>query len=489
MAGWRGGDLAYNKIQSFPEMKRFKVLLMKPHSEADEIIPPFSLGYLATAIRKNHEVEILDGLKEKLTLEKFGQILKEKRFDVVGIQVFTFQVFQARDYLKTVKEILPQAKIILGGPHPSSSPLNIFDFFPETDWAFRGEAEIGLAKLLDLVAASEDTPKNLTEVPGLIWRNDGKTMVNEQIFIDNLDELGFLAWDLIRPDMYPLAPHGGFFKNYPIAPIIITRGCPFFCTYCAGHLISGKKIRSRSADNVIAEIELLYNKYGIREIHIEDDNFTFNRRLVEEFCEKLKEKKFNISWTCPNGVRLDTLTEDFLLLMKSSGLYSVSVGVESGSAKILKDMKKSLTKEQIREKINLIKKCGLEISGFFIIGYPTETKKDIIETINFAKSLDLKRVGFSLFKPFPGTEITKELLARGELRNMTEEDWGRFVLADAVYAPPGFTKEEMKKWRKKALLSFYLRPRIIFKFLREIRNFSHLKLVLKRINSWLFKAK
>lgn len=471
-------------------MKKLKILLMKPYSESDELIPPFSLGYLATAVRKNHEVEILDGIKEKLTFENFENILKEKRFDVIGIQIFTFHIVQAREYIKIIKRVLPEAKILLGGPHPSCSPQNIFELFPDLDWAFRGEAEIGLAKLMDYLAEENLSEESLKQIPGLVWKdNAGKTIVNSQIFVENLDELGIPSWDLIRPDIYPLAPHGGFFKNYPIAPIVITRGCPFSCTYCAGHLVTGKKIRSRSADNVIEEIKILYHDYGIREIHIEDDNFTFNKRLVYDFCRLLKENKLDITWTCPNGVRLDTLDEKLLIAMKEAGLYSISVGVESGSERILRDMKKSLTKEKIREKINLLKKCGLEVSGFFIIGYPTETKKDIMETINFACSLDLKRAGFSLFKPFPGTEATQRLIDKGELKKMSDEDWGRFVLADAVYAPPGFTREEMKKLRRKALMRFYFRPKIVFKFLGEIRNFTHLKLVIKRVYRWLFKAK
>ena len=462
---------------------------MKPYSRADELIPPFSLGYLAAAIRKNHDVEILDGIKEKLTFEKIQRICKEKKPDIIGIQIFTFHIILVRQYLDLIKSILPGAKIILGGPHPSSSPSNIFDFFPKADWAFRGEAEIGLAKFLDLFAEDKISAETFRKVPGLIWRDGGKTIANEQIFIDNLDDLRMPSWDLIRPDAYPLSPHGGFFRNYPIAPIIISRGCPFSCTYCAGHLITGKKIRFRSADNVIEEIKILYHQYGIREIHIEDDNFTFNRNLVMEFCRKLKDNNLNISWTCPNGVRLDTLDKDLLLAMKDAGLYSISVGIESGSERILKDMKKNLTKETIKEKINLIEECGLDVSGFFIIGYPTETKNDIMETIDFARSLDLKRAGFSLFKPFPGTEITRNLIEKGELKGISDEDWARFVLADAVYAPLGFTREEMKKLRRKALLRFYLRPKIVIKFIKEIRNLTHLKLIMKRIYSWLFKAK
>ncbi len=471
-------------------MKRLKVLLLKPYSQVDELIPPFSLGYLATAIREKHDVTILDCLKEKLPPNKLEPILKSHQYDVVCLQVFTFHIPVALEYIKIINRILPPARIILGGPHPSADPENIFSLFPQIDWAFIGEAEIGLPKLLEFIALNNPVSESLNDIPGLIWRRSDKVIVNQQVFCVDIDQFGMPAWDLIRPDTYPFAPHGGFFKNYPIAPIIISRGCPFSCTYCSGRIVSGRRIRYRSVVKVIEEIKLLYHKYGIREIHIEDDNFTHNHELVKEFCRELKENKLAISWTCPNGVRLDSLTEDLLKTMKEAGLYFISVGIESGSDKVLKDMKKSLTTREIRDKINLIKKCGLEVSGFFIIGYPTETREDIEKTIDFACSLSLTRAGFFLFKPFPGSDIARELVKRGEWQfNNSAEAWSKFILADAVYAPPGFTLKEIKQWRKKALRRFYLRPRIIINFIKAIRGPKHFLLIIKRIYSWLWLAK
>lgn len=470
-------------------MKQLNVLLTKPYSEADELLPPISLGYLATAARQHHKVAILDGLKDKMTPEKFREYLREHNdYDVIGLQIFTFQIPSVRDYIAAIKELLPGAKIVLGGPHPSCSPNNIFELFPQVDFAFRGEAEVGFARLLDYLSA--ETPDgDLTSIPGLIWRQDSQTVINPPVFIENLDELGMPSWDLLDFKSYPLAPHGGFFKNKPIAPIIISRGCPFSCTYCAGPVVSGRRVRYRSVPHIIAEIKMLYEKYGVREIHIEDDNFTMNRELVLEFCRQLKANNLVISWTCPNGIRLDTLTKDLLLAMKDAGLYSVSVGIESGSDKILRDMKKSLTTAQIREKVNLINDCGLGVSGFFIIGYPTEILDDIKQTIDFALSLKLKRAGFSLFKPFPGTAITDNLVESGQLAKMSDDDWSRFVLADTVFSPPGIDKQELVKLRKTALVKFYFRPKIAWQFLLEINSFDHFILILKRMYSWLVKAK
>lgn len=474
-------------------MNRLKVLLIRPNSEADELIPPFGLGYLAAACREKHDIEILDGLKEKLTFEKLEKYLLKKHFDVIGIQVFTCHIKTVKEYINSIKKILPKAFIVLGGPHPSADSKNIFNFFPLANFAFKGEAEIGFSKILDFLARakslddfSENNYNELRKIPGLIWKKGNEVLINSQIFTEDLDSLEFPAWDLINPDSYPLAPHGAFFKNYPIAPIIITRGCPYSCTYCAGHLISGKRIRKRSADNVLEEIKLLHSKYGIKEIHVEDDNFTFYPELVKEFCEKIIKSGLNISWTCPNGVRLDTLNKDLLDIMKSAGLYSVSLGIESGSEKILRDMKKSLTKEKIIEKLRLVKESGLKSIGFFIIGYPTEKKHDILETISFAKKLPLTRATFSIFKPFPGTEATEKVVSRGGV-NLHEMDFAKFVLNEAVYSPPSITIKELKNLRRRAFLEFYLRPRIIFSMAGEIKNFSHFKIVMKRIFRWMLK--
>lgn len=469
-------------------MKRLKILLFRPYSKADELIPPFGLGYLATALRKNHDTQILDGIKENMTPENFEEFLRENKFDIIGIQLFTFHINAVKEYIRVIKKVSPESKIILGGPHPSCDPNNIFYYFPDIDFAFRGEAEIGLAKLMNLINADENIKEDdLKEIPGLIWRNkENKTAVNNQIFTEDLDALGYPSWDLLKPDTYPLAPHGAFFKNYPIAPIIITRGCPFNCTFCAGRLVSGRKIRRRSVGSVIQEIKELYHKYGIREIHIEDDNFTFYRDLVMEFCDELKKNNLNISWVCPNGVRLDTLDKELLLKMKGTGLYSLSVGVESGSDRVLAHMQKSLNTEKIKEKVALIRETGLEVIGFFVIGYPTESRKDILDTIKFAKKLDLKRANFTIFKPFPGTPMTDKLIADNELPEI-QENWEKYILADAVYAPNGFTTKELKNLRRRAFLSFYLRPKILFKMMREIKNFKHFKIVMKRILRWIFK--
>jgi len=461
-------------------------LLIKPYSKADELIPPVGLGYLAAAVRKDHDIRIVDGIKDEMTVEKFSKLLKNDKFDVIGLQIFTFHLASICEYIKVIKKNCPESLVIVGGPHPSCEPETIFKYLKQIDYAFRGESEIGLKQFLDLVATDALMPDYLRQVAGLIWRDDGQTTVNEQMFEKDLDKLGQPSWDILRPDTYPLSPHGAFMKNFPIAPITVTRGCPFPCMYCAAHLVSGKPIRSRSVQNVIEEIELLYHKYGIMEIHIEDDNFTLNKKFIQEFCQQLQDKNLNISWACPNGIRLDTLDEDLLRLMKKSGFYVASVGIESGSERILESMQKKLTKSKIKDKIDLINKVGLEAIGFFIIGYPGETKEDILETFRFAESLDLKRANYMIFHPYPGTPITKKLIESGELKK-EDQDWARYILADVAYTPKGITRRQLKNLRRLGFYRFYLRPKVLLKMLSEIKSPKHFYIVFKRIFKWLVK--
>ncbi len=139
------------------------------------------------------------------------------------------------------------------------------------DFSFVGEAEIGLPRLL---GGLNHGRRNLSDIPGLVWRENGRIRSNPPAFAEDLDALGMPAWDLIHPETYPESQHGAFYQKFPIAPILVTRGCPYPCTFCAGHVVSGRKIRRRSIDHVLDEIQYLYSKFGIREFHVVDDNFT-----------------------------------------------------------------------------------------------------------------------------------------------------------------------------------------------------------------------
>ncbi len=459
---------------------RIKIALVKPPQETLEILPPLGLGYLASAVKDIADISIIDAIRDKLGIKELIEKLKKKNYDVIGFQCFTVDFDNVKVIIKKLKRINPQAIYVLGGPQPTLDPVNTLTEI-EADYLFLGDSEASFSKFARFLKNKKLTKENLKKIPGFAYRTKNGVRINPIVFPENLDDYD-PSYHLYDMKKYPSAPHGVFHKQSPTAPIIITRGCPFNCTYCGGPKVSGRKIRSHSVDYVIKQIELLVKKYGIREIDIEDDNFTMKRDFVEEFCKKLIAKNFGITWTCPNGVRLDTLDEKLLRLMKKSGCYSLFVGIESGSDRIRKHMRKNLDTRTIEEKIKLIRKCRIEVIGFFIIGYPEETVEDINKSIDLACRLDLKRAAFNTFKPFPGTDIYNQIVERGELPKL---DYSKFSFDDVTYAPRSMSLKTMKKLNRKAYFKFYLRPKIMFKMLTEIKRLEDFRFVFSRILIWI----
>lgn len=455
-----------------------KIVLVNPYCpDSDHIQPPLGLGYLATSLRKQSiEVLLLDANKEKLKTTDLIKFINKEKPDFVGFQLYSLNVPQVKEALLAIKKTNTKIKTIVGGPHPSALPHEIFNLMGESlDYAFTGEAEIGLPLLLN------SKINNFNKIPGLIYRKNNRVHVNRHYFNQNLDDFGEPSWDLIKPETYPEAQHGAFFKQFPIAPIITTRGCPFNCTFCAGKLISGKKFRTRSPKRVIAEIKYLYHERGIREFHIVDDNFTLDRQHALEIIKGILSLKFKATFAVPNGVRLDTLDKDMLYLMKKTGFYLISVGIESGSDRILKLMRKNLLTSQIKEKIDLINNSGLKVAGFFVLGYPGETEKEINRTIEFSLSLGLLRANYFLFLPLPGTQIFQELSANNQV------DYNEIINSSFTNAKSycQVSTRKLKSLQKSAFIKFYARPDILINNLITVKRPKQLFYLAKRAIHWL----
>ena len=457
-----------------------RVLLVKPYNRSDHIQPSLGLGYLATAVRGKHDVHILDCIKDGVTADKLPRLIKKYHPDVIGIQCYTFDLPFVRAALAAAKDIRKDVVTVVGGPHPSALPQEMFEKEgKDLDFLFVGEAEKGFAQLLDSLEAGS---KDFSGIPGLAWRDGNAIKTNPKLMTEDLDGLGLPSWDLIHPERYPEAQHGAFFKKFPIAPIMVTRGCPFPCTFCAGGIVSGKKIRRRSADSVLKEIKMLYDDFGIREFHIIDDNFTMDKNYAKDLLRKLKALNLDISWAVPNGVRMETLDEELLKLMKETGLYMVSLGIESGSDKMLRFMRKGITTARIRECVKLIKSNGIDIAGFFILGFPSETVATARDTIRFAVELGINRANFFTYLPFPGTESFEMLKATGELYDV---DWEKFYFTNAAYVPASLTRKELKSLHRLAFAKFYLRPNIILYHIRSVKSLKHLFFLTRRFLNWV----
>jgi radical SAM superfamily enzyme YgiQ (UPF0313 family) len=442
------------------------------------VAPSLGLGYLASFLRPENSVTLLHCAKERLSLRDFKDFLDSHHFDLIGFQMMTYDLLPAQEQIKIIRESKNKnCTIVAGGPHPSGDPAGTMNFLPDLDYAFKGEAENGLREFVKLLKEKRLSSESLLGVSGLIWRDGAKICVNKVEFIEDLDSLPFPAWDLMNPSGYPRAPHGAFYKKFPAAPIILTRGCPSQCTFCAGKAITGNKIRKRSVENVVEEIKYLMSKFNVFEFMIEDENFTLHRDLVLKFCKRLIDEKLNIFWGCPSGVRLDTLDLEMVQLMEKSGCHSFSVGIEFGSQRILDLSRKQLRLSTIKEKIKMIRETKIKITGFFMMGIPGETLEEMEKTAKFSRELDIDRAQFNNFMPLPGSRLFDELVEKNEINDV---DTNRFFVHDVAYVPKGLTAEQLKNLQRRAYLRFYLRFSILWRLLKEIDNPAHLARLLYR---------
>lgn len=452
-----------------------KILLVTPINRTYIIMPSLGLGYIAAlADKAGHAVKILNCVKENMSYRDFANFIRLNHFDLIGFQVFSYDLDSVKKHLSSIKANSPDTITVAGGAHPSGDPEGIMSYLPELDYAFQGEAEVGFPLFLERLASKID---DYSDIPGLIYSKEGQICINPIKLVEDLDSLPMPAWDIIIPESYPEAPHGAFAKNFPTAPIIVTRGCPYPCTFCSGKTITGLKVRRRSIDNVLEELKYL-SRRGIREFHIEDENFILDKSMVIDFCNRLLSDRLNMSWSLPAGVRIDSLDREILEAMERSGCYSIALGIEFGSQRIMDLTKKMITIDMVQQKLELFKGLNIKTTGFFMFGIPGETINEIKETIRFALRLPIDRAQFNNFMPLPGSKIYRDLLEKGRLKKI---NWGKFYVHDVSYTDGAITPRILKNLQRTAYLRFYLRPKIIWNILKEIKSLRHLKFLFKRL--------
>lgn len=458
-----------------------KILLVKPISGMHVILPPIGLGYLASYAQKenpNIDFRILDCNRLRLTENAFKQYIQEFKPDIIGFTALSMEINSCLALSLIAKQELKDTITILGGPHASAVPDQLLSNTC-IDYIFQGEAEIGFSFFIKNFYSDEKLKS-----PGLGYRLGDDIVLNEPALVEDLDSIPFPDYKKMQFEKYPKMY---FMKYFPAAPIMSSRGCPFNCTFCAGHKVSGKKWRWRSINNITEEIMYLEKEYGIKEIDFWDDNFTLSKNRTEEFCRFLKKSGKNLKWWCPNGIHLNTIDKDLLVQMKESGCYAVAFGVESGSDRIRLDMKKNISNIKLKEMVEFAYKIGLRTQGFFIIGYPTEDEQDILKTIQLSKHLPFLRASFCIFQPLVGSNIYQDLINSKTL----DEKLSKQVICD--YSKPSiptkFIKDtsKIKRLQRKAILEFYLRPKIFWKLLIENMSLSQIKELISIIREYVVK--
>src|SRR3989338_3668485 len=470
-----------------------KVMLISPPYPKDRIfrksmknlgavLPPLGIAYIAAMLEKDdHTVKIIDG---PACATVFGNDFKDLEKDiadfspdVVGVSASTSQLEHVKKAISIAKSVNKDCVVILGGPLISADPKALLGF-EQVDFGVYGEADLTFS---DILKAVEDK-KPVEGMEGVIWRSNGQVNFLKPKMIINLDQIPMPARHLLRMEIYRPSPAN--YRRLPATTIMTSRGCPYQCIFCS-RPTEGTAFRAHSAERVVEEIGHLVTKYGIKDIQIFDDTFSLIPSRVEKICKGIIEKKLDVGWNCMT--RVDKINPELLALMRKAGCYEIGFGIESGSDRILQFIKKATTTDLIRKGVKMTKEAGIDVRGFFMIGFPTETKEEILQTIKFAKDLDVDVAQFMVSTPLPGTEMWEIAKQNGSINT---GDWNSFTF----YAPSKMpfssnllNDKELLSMYRKAYKSFYLRPKFMLRQLLRIRSFVDLQrnwLAAKGILGW-----
>ncbi|NQT22516.1 MAG: radical SAM protein, partial [Candidatus Omnitrophica bacterium] len=295
----------------------------------------------------------------------------------------------------------------------------------------------------------------------LVYRENNRVIRNEKRpFVENLDEFPYPAWDLVNLKGYRLP-----ITNRPFLLVLTGRGCPYPCTFCAAGVFYGKKPRLRSPKSIASEIKYIREKYGINDFLFWSENSISDRQHIYDLSKEISRQAPGVKWVC-NG-RVDMIDEELLREMKKAGCWMIGYGVEAGTQRVLDLMKKNTKLSDIERAVRLTKNSGIEVTGHVIVGYPGETREDILKTKDFLKKLDLDYIQVYCSVPFPGSSLYEETINKGWV---SSSDWSIFEQNFSVINTPQLSANEVMELRKDMVKSFYLDPRKILKTLLKIKS-------------------
>lgn len=448
-------------------MKHYpRIMLISPPlvTPADEDVPkntqmPIGLAYIAAVLEREGyaDIKVLDAFTLEdagltadrpkkyhgLSPEGIRREIADFRPDIVGVSsMYTMYSKGANAVIGIVKEINRNILIVCGGAHATINPEMLLED-KDIDLIVKGEGE---QTFLEVVRAYE-SKGDIYSVEGIIYRKDGRIYETPpRPLIRNLDTLPFPARHYMPMKRYfeNTAKSSNYYIRHPSATVVTSRGCPGRCIYCCVEKIWGRAWRGRSAVNVADEIELLIKDYGIREVQFTDDCLSADRTRLQEICRELIRRRLDIKWTPPAGIAIWQLNKDLLRIMKASGCYRLTFGLESGDPQTLKFIGKSYSYDYARQVIREANRLGIWTAGTFIIGFPSETKAQIRRTIKFALS---SRLDFAVFYTpivFAGTQLFEEFRKAGIAYD--PEKTG----TDSAYSARFVTDSELFKIRSQA---------------------------------------
>lgn len=392
-----------------------RVLLSTPPGKTEEKWPPLGLLYLASSIKAHskHSIKVVDAFC--LNLDKPGliQAIEDERPDVIGLSTSTHTFLDSMEALEEASRRLPDAKIILGGYHATFAAEEILRAYPFVDYILKGEAEYSMLELLDCIEKGRDP----AGVEGISYLFGGRYVSNEPSLVDDLDGLPLPDRGFVSGIDYGYTYHGIPLTFGKFTTMSTSRGCPYQCSYCSCASFSRRKLRYRSAESVVEELQMLYES-DYRTVVIVDDNFTHNRSRVEKICDLIKEKRIRMKLYCEGRVNNASLA--LLKRMKSVGFDVIFFGAESASKHVLDYYDKKAVPEQTVAAVENAKRSGMVVITSFILGAPVESEEDMQMTIDLIRRLRPHGVEINILDILIGTKLWDDMRSLGKVG---PDDW------------------------------------------------------------------
>ncbi len=398
--------------------------------------PHIGIAYLLS-VAKNYGIQAkyIDMVADCISPEELIKIIGICTPILLGFTCFTVQMNTVGKLSKLIKSQYPKIKICVGGPHVSAIPEETLNDFNEIDYLILGEGELSFVNLIQNI----DNNSALTSIKGIGTRFN-------KIFswdpIQELDAIPFPSWD-----QFELKKYGGTYPHRTSLelPMVTSRGCPFKCTFCCRSM--GDRVRRRSVESVIAEIENNIETHRCESIAFLDETFINDNKWFCGFYNAMKLRGFNkkISWSC--STRVSNISEDLIYMMKDAGCYYIFFGLESANDETLRKIKKGITVNQMRNAIKLTKQYKIIPVGAFIIGLPGDTEKHVLQAIELGKELDLYSITFPIAVPFPGTALREQAINGSDGMKILSNNWDHYGKQK-----PGVMESSALSWNKRVEL-------------------------------------
>jgi len=424
-------------------------------SRLANLMPPLGLASIAAWLEsKNRHADIIDCYARPDSDAFIIKYLREHNPSFIGLTSTTSSFPDAVRIAALAKAERPDVITVFGGPHVSALREKILHEHRAVDLVVVGEGEQPLEKLL--------SGHPVADIPGLVWRNEEEVCFTG--FQDNpldLDSLPFPAYDKLAgfPEAYTLP-----IFNYPRSPnttCVSSRGCPYTCSYC-DRSVFRRSFRYNSAGYLYAHLRHLKDRYGIRHVNFYDDQFTFNRQRVVEFCEKMISRPLGMTFNC--AVRAEHIDPDLLALMKKAGCWEISLGIETGDPELLAQHRQNSDLDLLARRIREIKAAGIRTKGLLMMGLPGESETSIRRSMDYVFSLPIDDINLAKFTPFPGSPLYDNIHELGTF----DEDPTKMDCMHFQFIPHGMTRERLDELFLLFYKTHFKRPGVLWNYVTMI---------------------